>query len=165
MSRGFVKPVSFEPRHRLATALVGGDAMERLTGTLEDREEIRELYARYAHAIDEAQFEQWVDCFTEDGVFESPRFGRHAGREGLRRFTVIYKESLGGAKPLHHITNVIFSVSGEEATGGCYLAYYHCKDGIAALSAVAHYIDRLRKVDGQWRFSSRQVALDGRNPA
>jgi 3-phenylpropionate/cinnamic acid dioxygenase small subunit len=136
--------------------------MEKLTETLEDHDEIRELYARYAHAIDNAEFDRWLDCFTKDGVFESPRFGRHSGSEGLKRFTAIYKESLGGAKSLHHISNVLFSLSGEEATGGCYLAYYHCKDGVATLSAVAHYIDRLRKVDGRWKFSSRRVVVDGR---
>jgi 3-phenylpropionate/cinnamic acid dioxygenase small subunit len=138
--------------------------MGKLTGTLEDREEIRELYARYAHTIDNGHYEQWIDCFTEDGVFESPRFGRHAGSEGLKRFTVVYQESLGGAKPLHHMTNVTFSLSGDHADGSCYLAYYHCKEGKAALSAVAHYVDRLRKVDGEWKFSSRRVVLDGHHP-
>jgi len=135
--------------------------MGTITGTLEDREEIRELYARYAHTIDNRRYDEWLDCFTDDGVFESPRFGKHTGREGLRRFTAIYKDSLGGAKPFHQITNVIFKIEGDSATGGCYLTYYHCKDGKAALSAAGTYTDRLRKVDGGWRFESRKVTIDG----
>lgn len=130
-------------------------------GTLEDREEIRELYARYAHTIDNGRFDEWIDCFTEDGVFDSPRFGRHANRDGLRKFAALYKESLGGAKPIHQMSNVTFQVNGDHAIGGCYLAYYHCKDGRAELSAVGHYVDKLRKVNGHWRFETRQVVIDG----
>ena len=81
--------------------------MANAIGTPEDREEIHELYARYGMTIDNGQFDDWVDCFTEDGVFESQRFGRHSGVQGLRRFTAIYRESLGGAQVRHVITNVV----------------------------------------------------------
>ena len=60
-----------------------------LTGTAEDREQIRELYARYAFTIDHGPYEDWVKCFTEDGVFDSPRMGRHEGHDALRKFTAI----------------------------------------------------------------------------
>jgi uncharacterized protein (TIGR02246 family) len=135
--------------------------MGTITGTLEDREEIRELYAHYAHTIDNGRFDEWLQCFTDDGTFESSRFGKHSGREGLRRFVAIYKESLGGAKPFHQMTNVIFKIVGDKASGCCYLTYYHCKDGKAALSAAGHYTDRLRKADGNWHFESRKVTIDG----
>ena len=46
--------------------------MPAITGSVEDREQIRELYARYAFYIDSSKFEEWVNCFTEDGIFESP---------------------------------------------------------------------------------------------
>jgi uncharacterized protein (TIGR02246 family) len=132
-----------------------------LTGTLEDREEIRELYARYAATIDEGQFDAWLDCFTEDGVFESSRFGRHAGRDGLAKFTQIYRDSLGGAQVRHVCTNLLFKIEGDAAAGSCYLIYYHCKDGKIQQAAVGHYRDTLRKAGGRWKFQSRKVALDG----
>lgn len=135
--------------------------MSAKTGNWEDHEQIRELYARYAHMIDAGRFEEWIDCFCNDGVFESPRFGRHTGRDGLLKFTSIYRDSLGDAKSVHQISNVIFSVEGDRASGGCYLAAYHCKNGHAELSAIARYIDALRKVDGKWKFESRRVAVDG----
>lgn len=135
--------------------------MGTITGTLEDREEIRELYAHYAYAIDNGKYDEWMDCFTEDGTFESPRFGKHSGRDGLRKFCAIYKDSLGGAKPFHQMTNVTFKIDGDSASGGCYLTYYHCKDGKAALSAAGHYTDKLRKANGGWRFESRKVTIDG----
>jgi 3-phenylpropionate/cinnamic acid dioxygenase small subunit len=130
-------------------------------GTWEDCEQIRDLYARYAHTVDLARYDEWIDCFTEDGVFESPRFGRHQGIAGLRQFTAIYRESNGAAQVRHIISNVLFDISGDHATGSCYLNYYHCKDGKTSLSALGRYEDRLRKVNGQWRFESRKVHIDG----
>ncbi len=130
-------------------------------GTPEDRAEILDLYARYAHSIDDARFDEWLDCFTSDGVFESARFGRHAGREALRKFCAMYQESWQGAQVRHHMSTIAFSVDGEHGTGACYLSYYHCKDGRIAVSAVGHYSDTLRKDGGRWKFASRKVALDG----
>lgn len=135
--------------------------MANFTGTLEDREEIRELYARYARTIDSGDYDGWVDCFTDDGVFESSRFGRHAGAQELRHFTAIYRESLGGAQVRHVITNVSFELEGDHGAGNCYLVYYHTKDGRVQQTAVGQYQDRLRKSGGRWKFLSRKVALDG----
>ena len=132
-----------------------------ILGKIEDREAIRELYAQYAHTLDNGRYEDWLGCFTPEGSFESPRFGRYAGGDGLKKFVAVYKDSLGGAKPMHFMSNVTFAIEGDTAKGGCYLAYFHCKDGKAELSAVAHYIDTLRKVGGEWRFESRKVAIDG----
>jgi 3-phenylpropionate/cinnamic acid dioxygenase small subunit len=132
-----------------------------LTGTFEDREQIRELYARYAFTIDYGPYEEWLKCFTLDGVFDSPKFGRHAGYDSLKRFTEIYKGSIGSEQVRHMITNVIFRIDGDRATGGCYLTYYHCKSGRATLEAVGRYDDQLRKVGGEWLFQSRKVYIDG----
>jgi ketosteroid isomerase-like protein len=135
--------------------------MANIGGTLEDREEIRELYSRYALAIDNGQYDAWVDCFTEDGVFESSRFGKHTGVQGLKRFTAIYRESLGGAQVRHVINNLTFQIEGDSAIGNCYLLYYHCKAMKVQQMSVGQYRDKLRKANGKWLFESRQVALDG----
>ncbi len=132
-----------------------------ITGTADDREEIRELYARYAFTIDHGPYEDWVKCFTPDGVFDSPRMGRHEGHEGLRKFTAMYKHSAGDALVRHMITNVTFRIEGDRAMGGCYLNYYHVKGGKATLEALGRYQDELRKVDGEWLFQYRRVYIDG----
>ena len=85
-----------------------------ITGTLEDREEVRALHARYCLTIDGGRYDEWIDCFTEDGVFESPRFGKHSGRDGLKHFAALYKESLGGAQVLHVVANPAFELDGAE---------------------------------------------------
>jgi 3-phenylpropionate/cinnamic acid dioxygenase small subunit len=133
----------------------------QLTGTAEDREQIRQLYARYAFTIDLGPYEDWVACFTSDGVFDSPRLGRHEGHDALRKFTVIYKNSAGDAKVRHMMTNVIYRIEGDRAKGGCYLTYYHCKSGKASLEAIGRYEDELRKVNDEWLFQYRRVHIDG----
>jgi 3-phenylpropionate/cinnamic acid dioxygenase small subunit len=132
-----------------------------ITGTWEDREQIRELYARYAYTVDFYRYPEWVQCFAEDGVFESPIFGEFKGPQGLLKFTAMYKESQGGSQVRHVMTNLTFQISGESATGGCYLTYYHCKDGKVSLAATGRYEDQLRKVNGEWLFARRKVYLDG----
>jgi len=132
-----------------------------LTGTPEDREQIRELYARYAFTIDHGPYDEWVKCFTADGIFDSPRLGRHEGQDALSKFTVTYKNSAGDAQVRHMMTNVTFRIEGDRGMGGCYLTYYHCKNGKASLEAIGRYQDELRKVDGEWLFQYRRVYVDG----
>jgi 3-phenylpropionate/cinnamic acid dioxygenase small subunit len=132
-----------------------------ITGTWEDHEQIRELYARYAYTVDFEQYQDWVKCFTEDGVFQSPIFGQNKGKEGLLKFTAVYKESQGGSQVRHIMSNITFHIEGDRGTGGCYLSYYHCKDGKVSLAALGRYEDKLRKVNGEWLFESRKVHLDG----
>jgi ketosteroid isomerase-like protein len=134
--------------------------MPAITGTMEDREQIRELYARYALYIDSGRFEEWLNCFTDDGIFESPRLGTHVGREGLRKFTASYKESWAGAQVRHMMVNVSFDIHGDHAHGTCNLIYYHIKGGKTELAAVGGYQDELRKVNGDWLFSHRKVFVD-----
>jgi 3-phenylpropionate/cinnamic acid dioxygenase small subunit len=135
--------------------------MGTISGTLEDREEIRDLYTRYVLTLDGGRRDEWIDCFTENGAFESQRFGKHLGHDGLRKFFAIYRESLGGAQGRHVITAIHFTIEGDRASGGCYLTYYHSKNGRTGLAAVGHYEDELRKDAGAWRFESRRVLIDG----
>lgn len=40
---------------------------------MSDREQIYELYVRYAFAIDARRYEEWIGYFTDAGVFDSSR--------------------------------------------------------------------------------------------
>src|SRR5260370_18476177 len=93
--------------------------MPTITGSVEDREQIRELYARYAIYLDSSKFEEWVNCFTEDGIFESPPLGKHAGHAALRKFCASLREKWAGAQVRHMMVNVSFNVHGDHANGTC----------------------------------------------
>ena len=59
------------------------------TLTSQDHDEIRQLYARYAHTIDTGDAEGWADTFTVDGVF-----GNAHGRAALVEFVhTVYKQN------------------------------------------------------------------------
>jgi len=126
----------------------------------EEREQIRDLYYRYALAIDADQREDWVACFTDDGVFDSRRLGKHAGHDQLTAFTRIYREHLAGGQARHVVNNILIKLDGDHATGSCYLTYYQTKNGKTELAAIGGYNDKLRKVDGKWLFEYRKVFVD-----
>ncbi len=134
--------------------------MPKITGTADDREQIRELYARYAITVDNARFDDWVNCFTPDGVFESPVFGKFPGHDSLRKFTQQYHESWAGGKVRHMMVNVSFDITDDTATGTCNLIYFSIKEGTTELSAVGGYHDTLRKDNGEWRYTHRKVYID-----
>ena len=132
-----------------------------ITGTLKDREEVRALHARFCLTIDSGRYEEWIDCFTEDGVFESPLFGQHSGHNDLKRFAAVYRESLGGAQSLHVVANPAFELDGDSGQGSAYLLYYHCKNGRVQQSTAGYYTDWLRKTPAGWRFARRHVTILG----
>ncbi len=135
--------------------------MVRLNGTFDDREQIRELYARYANYADAVRTDEWVALFTSDGVFESPIYGTFAGPAALTQFMGQYSASWKGGGVRHMIVNVSFDIHGDEATGTCGLIYFKVHDGKSEYQLTGGYNDRLRKVAGEWLFTHRKVYIDG----
>jgi len=127
---------------------------------LEDCEEIRQLYARYAWTTDHGQWEARANCFTPDGSFEAPGIDKVTGRDALTTASAEYRAVLGTAQTRHVCTSVRFELDSDRGEGGCYFQYYLTRDGVTSLEAVGVYHDRLRRVDGSWLFESRSIALD-----
>jgi 3-phenylpropionate/cinnamic acid dioxygenase small subunit len=128
---------------------------------LEDREKVRELFARFCHSIDEGRYEQWVNTFTPDGVFDSPVAGRHAGRDGLLRFTRnLASSEMGKVKQRHLITNLSMSLEADRGTTVCNLTVWVTRDGATTLLLVGGYNTRLRKMDGEWYFENVTPFVD-----
>ena len=127
---------------------------------MDDLAEIQQLYARYSWTLDERRYEEWLECFAEDGVIEGPTFGRHAGREELRQFIAKYKAETGMFQVRHVTSNISVEIEGESAVGRCYVLHYRTHRGRTELSAIGGYRDRLRKVNGQWLFADRQAFWD-----
>jgi hypothetical protein len=65
------------------------ELVRRLEALETERAILRTLY-RYGHSIDYGLEQEWVDCFTEDGVFDvrrrvGPASARYEGRAPLWR--------------------------------------------------------------------------------
>ena len=118
--------------------------------TTDDRFAIQDLIARYNHAIDGGTPEDWAATFAPDGTFES-RGEFHAGTDALVAFARGFQERLPGAR--HWNNNLVIEGDGDEASTKCYLMLWH--EGAPVSEST--YVDTLKRIDGQWRFTSRKV--------
>ncbi len=117
---------------------------------------IQELFARYAHAIDDLNPEAWVECFTPDGVFQ---VGTRAmrGQTALRGYADVHIEEI---RCRHMMTNFLYEVNGDEATGQCSMLATLATAGGYKIFAQGRYVDRLVKHEGAWRIAHRKVETD-----
>jgi len=126
---------------------------------LEEKDAIRELMARYCFHFDNGEFEQWLDLFTEEAIFDLGARGRFAGRDALRKFLKIIPLTNGLPGMRHCVTNSIVTVAGDQATAQSYVIVVQGAD-IVGISVAARYEDRLVKHGGAWRFTERKVHFD-----
>lgn len=128
---------------------------------IEDKLAIRELIARYSFAIDSGDIKAWVDCFTEDGAFESP-FGTFKGSTALHQY-ISERTAERRSKQIqlrHLLTNIIIDIQGNRAKAKCYLLLLLVMPEGVQLLTTGVYNDELRKMGGAWRFSHRKVEFD-----
>lgn len=126
-----------------------------------DRDEIRDLLARYTYTGDRGRVAELAGCFTDDGVLEFP--GNRA--EGHTAISDALGGSGGTRNPAltfvrHHITNPLIEVSGDAATARSYFAV-HCDIG---LDHSGTYSDQLVRTTTGWRFAHRLVRVDWQSP-
>jgi len=123
-----------------------------------DREEIRELIARYAHRI--AQGVSVADMFTDDGVFVVRFPGRPviavSGREKLEKTYSV--DNAPSDHPLPMIHNVLIEISGSEAIGVCSNELRMTENGKSMIGS-GYYQDRFRRENGRWKFSRRDMTF------
>ena len=131
-----------------------------MAGSFEDRFEIQELVSRYNHAIDFADYDAWVDCFTPDGVFEGGA-GRFVGRAELQKFTEQFKQMRLKMPNIRHcVLNTVTEVDGDSATSCSYLQLLTTGQEGTKLLFSGRYNDKVVKVDGRWRFKERIATRD-----
>lgn len=123
--------------------------LEERVRALEDRDQIRELTARYCHAIARAEVATIVDLFCEDGVFEmGERTVR--GRSELEAFYGAVSDS----PPIPFIQNHVIDLDGDLAAGLCSVEIRLVQRG-EAYTAAGWYDDRYRREGDEWRFTHR----------
>jgi hypothetical protein len=126
------------------------------TRQLLDQLEIRELVARYNHAIDEGRPDEWVATFVPDGTFESTALGAHTGSAALREFATGYIAAVVGR---HCTSDFVVEVDGDDARSRCYLIAVN-NAAAPIISTTAVYEDVLRRTPDGWRFVHRKVSPD-----
>jgi hypothetical protein len=125
---------------------------------LEEKDAIRDLFARYCFYTDSGQMEKYAALFTEDCDWDGGAFGRHQGRAN-----VLAKMKAAGdaATKLRHLTiNSLIEINGDEAHATSYILLFGV-GGEAPLPVFAGlYFDHLVKLNGQWLFKQRKIRTD-----
>lgn len=131
----------------------GISTVERRLDRLESLDEIRQLAAKYALAVDMRDLDALVGLYTED-----VRMGRHAaGRGPLRQF---FQRVLAQFDSTAHVigNHIIEFVDTERAQGMLYCRAEH-EMGKHWIVAQACYHDCYERHQGQWLFSRRTPLL------
>jgi 3-phenylpropionate/cinnamic acid dioxygenase small subunit len=150
-----------------------GAAARTLDAYAEERA-ITALINRAARLADEQKFLEWMELFTEDGVYSAITRENAAG-SGLYLFRDVGKRMLHmraaflmglGLAPrgatTHLVSNLQIEIQ-DAANAACVSNFVITRTGeleMTKLHASGRYNDRFQKVDGAWRFRSRDVVVD-----
>jgi hypothetical protein len=136
-------------------------ALAQRVEALEQRQAVLDALHRYSKAIDLGERAEWVDCFTEDGVFDIrsqlPDYPgeRYAGVSELRAFIETHS-SPPQAHHKHLYVDPDIEIEGGEARASAY--FVHLIDRVArpAMISYGRYLDLLRYCpDERWRIAKR----------
>src|SRR5579862_1143325 len=84
--------------------------------TLEDKDNIRELLARYCFLLDGFRLAEFAALFTADGEWIS-RNGKASGPQAIERLLRgMVPEPAPGRRRKHFTTNIIIELTGDRAT-------------------------------------------------
>ena len=151
-------PASDAPLYSREFMAFRNRTLEQKVQELADREEIRELIARYAHRV--AHGESNAELFTDDGVFIVRIPGRPVQEtSGREKIDKLYKEA--GSHPGHSlpmIHNYLLSISDNEATGLCSNELRTTENG-RSIIASGYYEDTYRRESGHWKFAIRDASF------
>ena len=157
------------------------DLAARLTA-VQDRQAIDQLVlGDYPRALDEQRLRDYAALFTSDGQLVLPGLATLKGPDAIYKFLstpgVFDATPAPGAprrapsplpKPyeIPHITSSpSYKVTGTTASGGAYWTEVRMVDGKPQVIGSGHYVDELRKVNGQWKFAKRTILRDVPPPA
>jgi hypothetical protein len=137
------------------------------------REAIRDTMAKYNTSGDRLKVEDYVSCFTEDGIMETDgvpedKAFSYRGRDEIRAWQNRWLERDPDAPAIHqsrfirhHLSTSKIEFTGPDtARARTYWAAWtdigpdHC----------GYYLDEFRKVGDQWLIAHRRVRLDWESP-
>lgn len=134
-----------------------GDPVPSLSA--DDRAELADLAAAYAHAVDRRRFEQLRRVFTADGVLHTPTGSRrgHAEIESAMGRLHRYEATF------HVLGQQRLAATAEGASGETYCVAHHLRrhdDGRVDSVMYIRYLDRFAATADGWRIAERRLEVD-----
>jgi 3-phenylpropionate/cinnamic acid dioxygenase small subunit len=130
-----------------------------MASILEERAAIQDLLSMYCFHVDNGDYDQWVNLFTTDCLFEPGDLGNLNGRAAIREWV---EKLMAGSLPRKHCTiNSIIRVNGSEAKADSYLILVQqgAQQG-PYVSLAGRYEDVLVKEGDTWLFKNRKIHFD-----
>lgn len=127
----------------------------------EDREQIRDVVARYAWALDTGDVDGFTGCFQPDGVlvwdaFETPSEWR--GVDNLRAFASFLAGLPTTAGRQHHVSNIVIEGNATEARVKAYVSVIvRQPEGAHPVTVLGWYEDVMRPSAGGWKIARRVI--------
>ena len=128
-----------------------------MTSTADEKDAIRELMARYCHALDACKFSEVASLFAEDGEWTTT-YGSASGRAQIETLLASVVPKPGeGPQRKHYITNIIIKVEGDRASAvSDYLVVRESENGLLPVMG-GTYRDKFVKTPAGWRFSRKEL--------
>lgn len=136
------------------------------------REAISQTISRYTAAGDRLKVDDYVACFTDDGIIETQHKDpascfRYEGREAIRDWQQRWLDRTKAGDNVHdatfarhHLTTCNIEMTGADTAKA--VTYWVAWTDIGADHA-GHYLDDFRKVGDAWLIAHRRVREDWRS--
>jgi uncharacterized protein (TIGR02246 family) len=131
-----------------------------MLGIAEEKDAIREVMARYCHALDACRFDDVASLFAEEGEWMTD-YGQARGRTEIAAFIagVVPKKGEGPQRK-HYITNIVITLEGDRARSvSDYLIIRESENGLIPVMG-GTYKDLFVKRGADWLFLRKELVHD-----
>ena len=127
------------------------------TQTINDRDAICEVKARYCRLLDTKQWDDWADLFTEDFMLDTSEAGGPPPITGRDAAIVMVRQSIETVRTAHQVHTPEITISGNSAT-----AIWAMQDRLQfesghGMTGFGHYTETYVKRDGTWLIASSKL--------
>ena len=117
-----------------------------------DHDAIRALVHRYSDAVTRCDHGQWIDTWTDDGVWDIGR-GAVAGHDAL---LAAFGKAMSVFEHVVQLThNGAIEIEGDDAMGRWYISEHGRSRKGVVVFYICHYDDEYRRTTKGWRFARR----------
>jgi uncharacterized protein (TIGR02246 family) len=128
-----------------------------MTSAADEKDAIRELMARYCHALDACRFGEVASLFAEDGEWTTTYGSAHGRAQIEALLTSVVPKPGEGPQRKHYIANILITLAGDHASARSdYLVVRESERGLMPVMG-GTYMDKFVKREGGWLFARKQL--------